>query len=90
MNKHYKFFQNNHCEYFPCHKGTNDSSFNCLFCYCPLYVLKKDCGGNFKYNDKNIKDCSECTLPHGENSYEFIMSKIKEVIRLGSINENGL
>ncbi|MBS3995076.1 MAG: metal-binding protein [Alkaliphilus sp.] len=87
MNKHYKFFQNSRCEYFPCHKVAKDSSFNCLFCYCPLYVLKKDCGGNFKYNDKNIKDCSQCIVPHTENSYDYIMSKIKEVVKLGSIND---
>ena len=35
--KHYTWFQNRECEYFPCHKGCGRRKFNCLFCYCPLY-----------------------------------------------------
>ena len=35
--KHYTWFQNRECEYFPCHKGVREEEFNCLFCYCPLY-----------------------------------------------------
>ncbi|WP_353963176.1 cysteine-rich small domain-containing protein [Aequorivita marina] len=38
------------------------SSIAC-FCYCPLYMLKDDCGGNFKYTN-GFKDCSDCKLPH--------------------------
>ena len=38
QNKHYNFFQNKECEYFPCHKGVKEEDFNCLFCYCPLYT----------------------------------------------------
>ncbi|MDF2545529.1 MAG: cysteine-rich small domain [Anaerosolibacter sp.] len=76
----YRFNQNRACEYFPCHKVADDSKFNCLFCYCPLYLLKKDCGGNFKYSE-NIKDCSFCLVPHGENGYDHIMEKMEEVIK---------
>lgn len=79
MSENYKFFQNKKCEYFPCHKGVNEEDFNCLFCYCPLYLLKEDCGGNFSYIN-GIKDCSKCTLPHSKNSYEYIMSKMGIVI----------
>ena len=32
----------------PCHKTVGES-FNCLFCYCPLYALGDQCGGNFTY-----------------------------------------
>lgn len=80
--ENFKFFQNSKCEYFPCHKGVKKEDYNCLFCYCPLYALKEECGGNFKYNH-GIKDCSDCTIPHGKGSYDFIMSKIGEVIELG-------
>lgn len=83
MSENYKFFSNKKCEYFPCHKGVDVERFNCLFCYCPLYMLKDKCGGNFTYNN-GIKDCSNCTIPHGENSYEYIMSKMDEVIKIGS------
>ena len=83
MSENYKFFSNKKCEYFPCHKGVDVEHFNCLFCYCPLYMLKDKCGGNFTYNN-GIKDCSNCTIPHGENGYEYIMSKMDEVIKIGS------
>ena len=83
MNKNYKFFQNKKCEYFPCHKTHDLEHFNCLFCFCPLYALGDKCGGNFKYKN-DIKDCSDCLASHGKNGYEFVMSKIKEVINLGS------
>lgn len=80
---HYKFSQNIKCEYFPCHKTDDKENFNCLFCYCPLYALKGNCGGN--YLKKNgIKDCSNCLLAHSIGSYERIMVKIKNVVKLGS------
>ena len=37
--RHYAFFQNRECEYFPCHKTSRPEDFNCLFCYCPLLSL---------------------------------------------------
>ncbi|SHH14881.1 cysteine-rich small domain-containing protein [Tepidibacter thalassicus] len=83
MSENYKFVQNTKCEYFPCHKTNDKENFNCLFCFCPLYALKDKCGGNFTYNN-DIKDCSNCTIPHSKNGYEHIMSKIEEIIRIGS------
>jgi Zn-finger protein len=79
MSEYYKFFQNSKCEYFPCHKGVKEEDFNCLFCYCPLYMLGEDCGGNFSYTH-GIKDCSKCTIPHEKNSYNYIMRKMDLVI----------
>lgn len=78
----YKFFQHIKCEYFPCHKTQKPEDFNCLFCYCPLYALGKDCGGNFTYTKKGIKDCSDCLLPHRRENYELIMTKMEQVIAL--------
>ena len=78
----YKFFQHIKCEYFPCHKTQKPEDFNCLFCYCPLYALGKDCGGNFTYTKKGIKDCSGCLLPHRRENYELIMAKMEQVIAL--------
>lgn len=52
-----RYFENKECQYFPCHKALAD--FNCLFCYCPLY-LRETCPGNPKYfetNGKRTKDC---------------------------------
>ena len=56
MSDHYKFFSHKQCEYYPCHQL---DEINCLFCYCPLYILK-DCKGHYKMIG-NIKDCSGCT-----------------------------
>ena len=84
--ENYKFIQNKKCEYFPCHKTTDTDNFNCLFCYCPLYALKDKCGGNFRYNEKGIKDCTNCLVPHGEKGYEHVMSHIKEVLDLGKLD----
>lgn len=78
----YKFFQHSSCEYFPCHKTGKQEDFNCLFCYCPLYALGENCGGNFTYTDKGIKDCSGCLIPHRRENYDKIMDKMKQVIAL--------
>lgn len=77
MKNSHSYFQNKECEYFPCHhlKG---NFFNCLFCYCPLYSMGDKCGGNFKYTENGIKDCSMCVLPHCEGGYLHILSKISE------------
>ena len=53
---------------------------NCLFCFCPLY-LRKDCPGNprfFEKNGKEIKDCTNCTFPHREESYDKIIELLKK------------
>ncbi|WP_054741871.1 cysteine-rich small domain-containing protein [Cellulosilyticum ruminicola] len=79
---YYKFFQNKQCEYFPCHKVKDEETFNCLFCYCPLYALGDKCGGGFEYTAKGIKSCMKCTKTHGSNGYEYVMEKMKEVMAL--------
>ena len=86
MSENYKFSQNNKCEYFPCHKVENKDDFNCLFCFCPLYLLKNKCGGNFKYTN-DFKDCSDCKIPHSKGAYKFVMSKMSLVTQMGSERE---
>ena len=78
QDKHYSFFQNTECEFFPCHRIADPGQFNCLFCYCPLYGLGPRCGGNFRYNEKGIKDCSDCVIPHLKDNYGRIIGKWKE------------
>ena len=84
--ENYKFVQNKKCEYFPCHKVKNEEDFNCLFCFCPLYMLKDKCGGNFKYTN-GVKDCSDCIIPHSKGAYEYIMKKMDLVVKEGSKRE---
>lgn len=80
MKNNYKFFSNVECEYFPCHGTDRPEEFNCLFCYCPLYLLGRDCGGNFQYVGPNgtIKDCSNCTLSHHPAYYDIILQRLRE------------
>lgn len=85
--ENYKFHQNKKCEYFPCHSTTRPDEFNCMFCYCPLYGLKDQCGGNFKYLKNGIKDCSDCMIPHSPNGYDYIMSHMNDIVELGKRHE---
>ena len=79
--KNYKFFQNKKCEYFPCHKLKNEEEFNCLFCFCPLYMLGEECGGNFKYLENGIKSCEDCILPHvKDKGNEHVIIKMKIIM----------
>ena len=82
MSQNYKIFNHKECEYFPCHKTNDPDNFNCLFCYCPLYALKDKCGGNFRYTEKGIKDCTNCTLPHQRDNYDYIIGKFKDIINI--------
>lgn len=79
---HFSFFQNTRCEYFPCHHTQNPEDFNCLFCYCPLYALGRRCGGNFRYTQSGIKDCSGCLVPHHRENYEYITGRYREIMEL--------
>ncbi len=74
-----RFFQNRECPHFPCHEGVAEEDFNCLFCYCPLYMLGKRCGGNCTYMEKGIKSCKDCTFPHRIENYERITGRFGEI-----------
>ena len=87
MENSHSFFQNRSCEYFPCHKVRDDSCFNCLFCYCPLYALGDKCGGNFAYTDNGIKDCSNCLIPHSAGGYDYVLSKFSQIAELAKKKE---
>ena len=87
MSENFKFFQNKDCEYFPCHKIENIEDFNCLFCYCPLYALGDQCGGNFVYTDKNIKNCSFCSIPHHRENYDLILERLAAVVEMAKKRE---
>lgn len=78
MKNSYRFFENRECKYFPCHK--QEGSFNCLFCYCPLY-RKENCPGNPHYVEtkgKRWKDCSACSFPHEPENYDIITKILTE------------
>ncbi len=80
--KHFSFFQNTECEYFPCHRTDHPETFNCIFCYCPLYALGERCGGHFRYTTSGLKDCSGCCIPHERARYGEITGRFQEVAEL--------
>ena len=85
MENSYKFYANKDCKYFPCHEGADPDSFNCMFCYCPLFLLKDKCGGNFTYLENGVKDCSNCMIPHSGEAYEYIMEKSEELMKAAKL-----
>lgn len=80
----HSFFQNRACRYFPCHGQADLETFNCLFCYCPLYTLGPRCGGCFTYTEKGIKNCTDCQLPHRPGGYVRILSRFPELAGLAA------
>ena len=82
MSQNYRFFNHRECEYYPCH-SMKPEEMNCLFCFCPLYCLGRDCGGNYRYTDGGMKDCSECILPHRKENYEYLMEQLAKIAKVG-------
>ena len=80
--KYYAFFCNRECEYFPCHEGVEVEDFNCLFCYCPLYALGENCGGNFVLTGTGAKDCRKCAIPHQRKNYGMIAEKYPYILEM--------
>ncbi|MDO5110802.1 MAG: cysteine-rich small domain-containing protein [Clostridia bacterium] len=83
----YAFFRHTACEYFPCHQTDDPESFNCLFCYCPLYALGEACGGDFAYTKSGVKDCSACAFPHKRENYDAVVARCGELARLAGKKE---
>jgi len=77
-----RFFSHTECEFFPCHETDKPEDFNCLFCFCPLYALGEKCRGNYRYNEKGVKDCSGCMVPHRRESAEYIYERFPEISKL--------
>lgn len=69
------YFSNSGCEYYPCHGIENQ---NCLFCYCPLYLVA-DCGGNFSLAG-GARDCSRCGIVHDEGGWEYVQKKLAKTV----------
>ena len=75
------YFANRDCPYFPCHARADPAAFNCLFCYCPLYLLGDKCGGNFRFLPNGRKDCSGCLYPHLRENYASLTARYAEIER---------
>ena len=80
--QNYRFFSHRDCEYFPCHETGDPENFNCLFCYCPLYVLGEHCGGNCVFTESGTKDCSRCLIPHKPEGYDYVLERYCQIAEL--------
>lgn len=83
MDNSRRYFRNTACEYFPCHETDDTENFNCLFCFCPLYCMGAECGGDFRLTPDGVKDCTPCLVPHKAGNYQRIMDRLKEWYRFG-------
>lgn len=84
---HFTYFQNKECEFFPCHPTEHPEDFSCLFCYCPLYALGRKCGGNCKYLENGVKDCSDCLVPHKKENFAYITARFEEICEIVKEND---
>ena len=48
----------------------------------PLYALGENCGGNFRYTQKGIKDCTNCLRPHIRENYPEITAQMRDILEL--------
>ena len=80
--KNFKFFSHRACEFFPCHAVKDPESFNCLFCYCPLYAWGEECGGTFQYTENGVKDCTNCLIPHSPGGYDYVTERFSKIVEL--------
>ena len=88
--KGFSFVSNKDCEFFPCHDiGAMDpDSFNCLFCFCPLYG-RDGCGGGYVRLKNGCKDCSACILPHKRENYGYIIEELRRPATQGACEQKG-
>ena len=49
--------------------------------------MGEKCGGNFRYTEKGVKDCSRCPFPHIRANYGKVMDRFSEVARLAARKE---
>ena len=86
IEKRYPFFSNMECDKFPCHDGVPPEEFNCAFCYCPLYMLGPNCGGDFKYLESGVKSCVDCARPHrGTDGIDLVKTHWNRIEEVASI-----
>lgn len=71
MKNSYKFFENLGCKYYPCHSGIKKGEFNCLYCFCPIFVVCKR---------HSKSGCEFCKVPHDKGSYKFMMLELNNMV----------
>ena len=52
------------------------------FVTVPFTLWGDRCGGNFRYTENGIKDCTLCLRPHIRENYLKILEKMPEIMEL--------
>ncbi len=84
MENSFRYYKNTACQYYPCH-NTDVDEFNCMFCYCPLYLIK-ECGGRYSVIS-GIKDCSRCFIPHSFKGYDYINERLIQYTKANPLED---
>jgi len=50
-------------------------------------MLGDQCGGDFVYTERGIKNCKNCTLPHSAGGYAHVLSKLSQISELAGRKE---
>ena len=77
--KHFAFYTNKECEYYPCHPVPEGTSSTACSATARFYMLGRKCGGNFTYLESGVKDCSKCLVPHRRENYGFIADSFQKI-----------
>ena len=51
-------------------------------------MLGEQCGGNFVYNSKGYKDCTDCLYPHLIENYTVIVKRYNDIIKKMQCNKD--
>ena len=46
-----------------------------------LVRISGGCGGNFRYTEAGIKDCSGCLFPHRRENYDRVTARFMEIVK---------
>ena len=68
------------CEVIFVNDGSTDKSKEKIMEF--MEKLPEEYKENFRYTEKGIKDCTNCTLPHRRDNYDYIIGKFKDIINI--------
>lgn len=80
------FFSTKNVNFFPVIKQSIPKISTAYSVIVPSMALGSHCGGNFRWLENGIKDCSRCLLPHARSSYSYVTQKFSEISKLAMKN----
>ena len=46
------------------------------------FFENRACGGDYTYNERGIKDCSDCTFPHRPENYDRLLARYGDILKV--------